>query len=510
MQFDEVAALPTCLHASITPDGAWVLEHERCLVDQTHANDCMHMATHSGTGEIALFRIICTSRLRYPITTTDCALLTKLVHPNIVRHYETQKDAQGQWLFVRLEPCYGGELFDEIAESGPLPEAVARNYFRSIVSAVLYCHSHGIAHGGLRPENVRLDTSTEQHRLLLHCEPGYTTHCSELQGKVSGARSPLQLGSMVYLPPEALAAGITDPFRADCWSLGVLLHSMLTGTPPFSIASPRCRRFHLHATGSDIFANTCLSTSAKEMLRGLLDVDDDQRWECKQVFNCMWLQDCGGAESSVLTTQENSWLSGWSDLKCHLPCGGQGQGAPADGDMCLQNAQTVHMAPQRLLNVSVPLSPPEPARIKRLGWLCPPADAGYLLHRASLALRELKASALQVNYQQAFVTASITEQEQDSDKPEQFCHGRCIVGVYLHQAADNWVRVTVLRCTGDTFCFHRAYRSIRASLGDLVAGSAAFAEAKHSASTTLLGSAHSAGEPSCMSGVITYESMTVA
>ena len=58
---------------------------------------------------------------------------------------------------------------------------------------------------------------------------------------------------------------------------------MLTGTPPFSIASPRCRRFHLHATGSDIFANTCLSTSAKELLRGLLDVDDDQRWECKSV-----------------------------------------------------------------------------------------------------------------------------------------------------------------------------------------------------------------------------------
>ena len=40
---------------------------------------------------------------------------------------------------VAVQPCYGGELFDEIAESGPLPEAVARKTVSPVGAVCKHC-----------------------------------------------------------------------------------------------------------------------------------------------------------------------------------------------------------------------------------------------------------------------------------------------------------------------------------------------------------------------------------
>lgn len=56
-----------------------------------------------------------------------------------------------------LEHVPGGELFDYLVKKGRLTPKEARRFFRQIISALDFCHSHSICHRDLKPENLLLD-----------------------------------------------------------------------------------------------------------------------------------------------------------------------------------------------------------------------------------------------------------------------------------------------------------------------------------------------------------------
>ncbi|XP_031697286.1 serine/threonine-protein kinase BRSK2-like, partial [Anarrhichthys ocellatus] len=59
--------------------------------------------------------------------------------------------------YLVLEHVSGGELFDYLVKKGRLTPKEARKFFRQIISALDFCHSHSICHRDLKPENLLLD-----------------------------------------------------------------------------------------------------------------------------------------------------------------------------------------------------------------------------------------------------------------------------------------------------------------------------------------------------------------
>jgi serine/threonine protein kinase len=63
------------------------------------------------------------------------------------RLFETFEDAK--YIYLILELCTGGELFDRIVNEGSLDESKGAHLVRQIVMALYYLHSHCIMHRDL-------------------------------------------------------------------------------------------------------------------------------------------------------------------------------------------------------------------------------------------------------------------------------------------------------------------------------------------------------------------------
>ena len=87
-------------------------------------------------------------------TRQEHEILTKLHHQNVVRVHGLQESEDGALLFIIMDLCGGGELFDCIvrSEGGRMGEAEARRFFVELVRGIGHCHAQKVAHRDLKPE----------------------------------------------------------------------------------------------------------------------------------------------------------------------------------------------------------------------------------------------------------------------------------------------------------------------------------------------------------------------
>lgn len=116
------------------------------------------IATHIASGEKVAIKIMEKSLLKndLPRVYQEIKALQVLSHPHICQLYQVIESETH--VFLVMEYCCGGELFDHIVLKEKLEEAEAKVFFRQIVAAVAYCHRLGFAHRDLKPENILLDS----------------------------------------------------------------------------------------------------------------------------------------------------------------------------------------------------------------------------------------------------------------------------------------------------------------------------------------------------------------
>merc|ERR1740123_1832728 len=80
----------------------------------------------------------------------EVEIMLALDHPNIVRLYETFEDSR--FVYLILELCSGGELFDRVVADGRLSEKLTAAIMQQIFRATHYMHdSAGVCHRDLKP-----------------------------------------------------------------------------------------------------------------------------------------------------------------------------------------------------------------------------------------------------------------------------------------------------------------------------------------------------------------------
>ena len=158
-----------------------------------------------------------------------------LNHPNILTVYEFGVHEGQHYLVTEF---IEGETLRQRLRAGPLPLADAIEVATQVASALDAAHAAGLIHRDVKPENVMLRPDGYVKVLdfgLAKLAP--TARAAAENMTVSLRTEPgVILGTVGYMAPEQVR-GLDVDQRADVWSLGVVLHEMITGQSPFAGAT---------------------------------------------------------------------------------------------------------------------------------------------------------------------------------------------------------------------------------------------------------------------------------
>jgi serine/threonine-protein kinase len=154
----------------------------------------------------------------------------RLSHPNVVAVYDQGDD--GSTVFLVMEYVPGGTtLRDLIRNESPVLPLRALDLTEEILVALTEAHEAHLVHRDIKPENVLI---TPAGRLKV-ADFGLARAVST--ATTSTATSGVLMGTVSYMAPELVTGGNADP-RSDVYSVGVVLHELLTGHKPYEGETP--------------------------------------------------------------------------------------------------------------------------------------------------------------------------------------------------------------------------------------------------------------------------------
>jgi len=264
------------------------------------------LCTHKASGQTRAVKVI--SKTRFAQTKqkqvyfdglrTEIEIMKKVSEKapvNIIRFFEYFEDEQNMYLVMEL--CSGGELFDMIQERGTYSEKDAQEVLVQMVRAVSCLHSLEIAHCDIKPDNFLFSSKGAGCQLKM-IDFGHSH-------KV-GNREYLRMlvGTPYYVAPEVLKGKYNK--ACDMWSVGVVMFVMLFGFPPFYAdqdvygALTDEKIFQLVKKGfcpetkagyGAWFPNSIrISESAKDLIAKLLRKDVAERWTADEALEHPWLK----------------------------------------------------------------------------------------------------------------------------------------------------------------------------------------------------------------------------
>lgn len=185
--------------------------------------------------------------------------LMKLNHPHVIKLYDHFLINDNY--FIILEYCRNGSVLSEIQKS-KMSVNKFLCYARQIIDALDFCHSNGIAHNDLKPENLLID---KYERIKLSGFNFYSGRVIDIE----------------YRAPEIQNSLSFDSFKADIFSLGVIFCSMLNGCSPWTSDNPEIIQEKILA--HDFFLEDSIPSEISDIISKMLVVNPNERITCHEL-----------------------------------------------------------------------------------------------------------------------------------------------------------------------------------------------------------------------------------
>ncbi|XP_075988760.1 BRSK family serine/threonine-protein kinase sugar-free frosting isoform X2 [Anticarsia gemmatalis] len=243
------------------------------------------LGVHCVTGKKVAIKIINREKLSESVlmkVEREIAIMKLIEHPHVLGLSDVYENKK--YLYLVLEHVSGGELFDYLVKKGRLTPKEARRFFRQIISALDFCHSHSICHRDLKPENLLLD---ERNNIKI-ADFGMAS----LQP--AGSLLETSCGSPHYACPEVIRGEKYDGRRADVWSCGVILYALLVGALPFD--DDNLRQLLEKVKRGVFHVPHFVPPDCQQLLRGMIEVNPEKRMTLAEITRHPWVTAGGRGE----------------------------------------------------------------------------------------------------------------------------------------------------------------------------------------------------------------------
>mmetsp|Transcript_1086 Transcript_1086/g.2467 ORF Transcript_1086/g.2467 Transcript_1086/m.2467 type:complete len:522 (+) Transcript_1086:229-1794(+) len=499
-----------------TPKGDFIFDTSRFGLLGKGAHAVVIRACHREDGNAVAVKIVGKS-----FDPKEAELLMKLNHPNIVRMYDLQKDDKRYYIITEL--CRGGELFDLIAEHGPLPQGLAQRIMRQLVDGIRYLHSMGVTHWDIKPENLLL---TEDFNLKIadfgfavmstalperprgtipYMAPEFVNHWVERQRlhhkkatmtnpevkapmmvdggqkreKGSNAASQHEQKMTVESSEGAMKKQKAsdggslklDTQKADMWSVGIVMHCVLAGSFPFKSPTKHDAFFKLHSEKSWSPDLPEEDQNASSLMLSLLEIDPSRRPTAEESLRSKWLA-VGSTKTATQLLREINTNNSEASSSMGVP--GTKRGRSEDSDQTA-NTKRQYVAcktevtteedekgEKPALEPNGPENSMDKLPVKRLGWILP----GKSVRRSNKFLEDIGKAVAEIGFDadldtdDFFVVARREEEDKD------------LFIVTLFQLSEEGrqlpsLLLDVQRLSMATSEFNNAYRNLRVALKGL-------------------------------------------
>lgn len=209
----------------------------------------------------------------------EVGLLQQIKHENIIRYYDFYEDLH--FLYVVMELCNGGEVFEKIVELKRFSEKNAAVLGQQMLMPIDYIHKLFIAHRDIKAENFMFSESSLTSPVKMI---DFGMACTFEEGK------PLTelCGSPHYLAPELIGQRYNQ--RADVWAFGVLLYLIMYGHYPYDAKHPRDIMVKILTEPIRWQTKVKLSQHGMDYLKKLLEHDPKKRLTAAEALEHPWMK----------------------------------------------------------------------------------------------------------------------------------------------------------------------------------------------------------------------------
>ncbi|HKN26061.1 MAG TPA: serine/threonine-protein kinase [Candidatus Acidoferrum sp.] len=151
----------------------------------------------------------------------EARVVGKLSHPAIISVHDIGIEESTQTPYLVMELVEGQSL-EKIISKGTTPFPTACEWAGHVAEALAVAHRRAVIHGDIKPANI-LITNENRVKLTDFGMARLASHQTD-----SAVR-----GTPAYWCPEQILGRAQDA-RSDLFSLGVVLHELLTGVNPFA------------------------------------------------------------------------------------------------------------------------------------------------------------------------------------------------------------------------------------------------------------------------------------
>lgn len=234
----------------------------------------------------------------------EMKIMLEADHDNLVKMHKVYRHANKMYMVLDLVESVDrlpqSDLFEYIMKKGVLNTENACKLVYQTASALQYLNSKNVIHRDLKPENILL--GEELFDRVRITDFGLSRiFLDGLSEKMVGTAN---VGSAGYQAPETFRQGLGDKHAVygpsvDVWSLGVILHIVVRGGPPFGLA----KKFSLSRCKAGEYPSMTVAThkrwgtvpqEIKNLIAQMLIVDPNERIKLQQILDHPFVREQAG------------------------------------------------------------------------------------------------------------------------------------------------------------------------------------------------------------------------